>query len=68
MVKYMCDRCGVELEPGLMFISTAFRPNYLEIKIKDGYNHDKTIDLCQNCKEQFYKWLSDKNNPISTKE
>ena len=55
MIKYICDKCGKEINKFLltecMIMSVIGRPK-----------HDKSeIILCENCKEKFNNWIGDIN-------
>ena len=50
-----CDRCGKEIKDD--YLSTLINTKWRICKLTDEW---KDIDLCQNCKMSFIKWLNER--------
>ena len=56
MIKYICDKCGKEINKFLLTDCMIMSVN----KKKKKYDKSEII-LCENCKEKFNDWIGDIN-------
>ena len=55
IIKTTCDRCGKEIPD---WYSKSFRFYKRKFMITRGpFGEEKEMDLCENCYENFRKWL-----------
>ena len=56
MIKYICDKCGKEINKFLL-------TDCMIMSVTGRYEkYDKSeIILCENCKEKFNDWIGDIN-------
>ncbi len=59
MLATMCDRCGKPAVPFKKYEAAPTFPYYLcKLKMLPWYGlEEKTIDLCEDCKCEFKKWI-----------
>lgn len=66
MLATLCDRCGKPTEPFRKYEVLPAFPYYL-CKLKmlpySGLE-EETIDLCENCKREFKKWIEGEKNGL----
>ena len=55
MTKYICDRCGKEIE-GVFFRTQTIACNG-EARYSQGLFKDANYDLCEECYDEFCEWL-----------
>jgi NMD protein affecting ribosome stability and mRNA decay len=57
MIKYICDKCGKEIDKFLL-------SDCMIMSVTGQYvKHDKSeIILCENCKEKFNNWIEGVKN------
>ena len=63
MIIKVCDRCKKQYNPPLPFMQ-AILPSYKIIKF-EGFPCNREIDLCNECQNDFEKWMhktENKNN------
>ena len=58
MTKITCDKCGKEIVVNPFMNVSAMNPNII-IKKKGSIWDDESIDLCNDCKKAFLKWLDE---------
>lgn len=48
-----CDRCGNDASAR----TSAHTQPVSRQRVTIHAHHDRTIDLCEDCKKEFFKWL-----------
>ena len=63
MLATLCDRCGKPTVPFRKYEAAPAFPYYLcKLKMLPWYGmEEKTIDLCENCRNSFKKWLGEED-------
>ena len=66
MLTTVCDRCGKPAIPFRKSEAAPTFPYYLcKLKMLPWYGtEEKTIDLCEDCKREFKKWIEGEKNGL----